>query len=157
MSELGGEKIDIIEWSSNMIEFIEDSLSPARVLSVRIESEPTDEGAHGHAVVEVASDQQSLAIGRGGQNVRLAAKLTGWKIDIISQKGEELAEADTEEDTSEKLEDAPEAVTEEISEQTPEVISEEEVEDEATADRDPLDLDEADEVDTPEEAEKNLS
>ncbi len=105
----------------------------------------------------MASDQQSLAIGRGGQNVRLAAKLTGWKIDIISQKGEELAEADTEEDTSEKLEDAPEAVTEEISEQTPEVISEEEVEDEATADRDPLDLDEADEVDTPEEAEKNLS
>ncbi len=157
MSELGGEKIDIIEWSSNITEFIEDSLSPARVLSVRIESEPTDEGAHGHAVVEVAPDQQSLAIGRGGQNVRLAAKLTGWKIDIVSQKGEELAEADTEEETLEKLEDAPEVATGESTEQAPEVISEEEVEDEATADRDPLDLDEADEVDTPEEAEKNLS
>lgn len=157
MSELGGEKIDIIEWSSNMTEFIEDSLSPARVLSVKIESEPTEEGAHGHAVVEVAPDQQSLAIGRGGQNVRLAAKLTGWKIDIISQKGEELAEADIKEEVAEKLEDAPEIATEESVEQAPEVVSENEVEDEATADRDALDLDEADEVDTPEEAEKNLS
>lgn len=156
MSELGGEKIDIIEWSSNMTEFIEDSLSPARVLSVRIESEPTDEGAHGHAVVEVAPDQQSLAIGRGGQNVRLAAKLTGWKIDIISDKGEELAEAETEVAEEEVTETA-EAIPAEEAEQGVEIASEEEVGDSATADRDPLDLAEADEVDTPEEAEKNLS
>lgn len=155
MSELGGEKIDIIEWSSNMTEFIEDSLSPARVISVRIESEPTDEGAHGHASVEVASDQQSLAIGRGGQNVRLAAKLTGWKIDIVSQKGEELAEADSTETNDEEA-GATEAAPGISEDQGPEIASEAEVEDEATADRDTLDLDEADEVDTPEEAEKNL-
>lgn len=95
MSELGGEKIDIIEWSEDNNEFIEDSLSPAQALDVRIETEPNDENdERGHAVVEVAPDQQSLAIGRGGQNVRLAAKLTGWKIDIVSAGGEELAEAD---------------------------------------------------------------
>ena len=88
MSELGGEKIDIIEWSNNPIEFIEDSLSPAQVLNVVIESEAgtRDDDNRGHSVVTVAPDQQSLAIGRGGQNVRLAAKLTGWKIDIISTR-----------------------------------------------------------------------
>lgn len=105
MSELGGEKIDIIEWSNNAIEFIEDSLSPAQVLNVVIESEAgtRDDDNRGHSVVTVAPDQQSLAIGRGGQNVRLAAKLTGWKIDIISTRvpesqtttGED-AETDTE-------------------------------------------------------------
>ncbi len=86
MSELGGEKIDIIEWSENAIEFIEDSLSPAQVVKVVIESEAgtKDDDNRGHAIVTVAPDQQSLAIGRGGQNVRLAAKLTGWKIDIVS-------------------------------------------------------------------------
>ncbi len=96
MSELGGEKIDIIEWSPEPIEFIEDALSPAQVLDIQIQTEPNEEtGERGHAIVEVSPDQQSLAIGRGGQNVRLAAKLTGWKIDIISQKtGEDLAEAD---------------------------------------------------------------
>ncbi len=86
MSELGGEKIDIIEWSEKPSEFIEDSLSPAQVLGVEIIAEANANGSEdrGHAVVTVASDQQSLAIGRGGQNVRLAAKLTGWKIDIVS-------------------------------------------------------------------------
>lgn len=78
MSELGGEKIDIIEWSADTKVFIADALSPAKVLSVTI-----DEALH-QATVEVTDDQQSLAIGRGGQNVRLAAKLTGWKIDIRS-------------------------------------------------------------------------
>lgn len=92
MSELGGEKIDIIEWSPEANEFIEDALSPAHVLGVTINESGEDDAARGHAVVEVAPDQQSLAIGRGGQNVRLAAKLTGWKIDIVSaQTGEELA------------------------------------------------------------------
>ena len=96
MSELGGEKIDIIEWSAEPEDFIEDALSPAQVLDVKIEEEG-DENAdiRGHAIVEVAEDQQSLAIGRGGQNVRLAAKLTGWKIDIVSaQTGDQLAEVD---------------------------------------------------------------
>ncbi|MCX6717453.1 MAG: transcription termination factor NusA [Candidatus Taylorbacteria bacterium] len=86
MSELGGEKIDIIEWSADAKKFIEEALSPARILSVS-----TDE-AEKKATVEVSSDQQSLAIGKGGQNVRLAAKLTGWKIDIISVEGEYVEE-----------------------------------------------------------------
>ena len=76
MSELGGERIDIIEWSEDPVQFIEDALSPATVLSVAL-----NEAEH-RATVEVSADQQSLAIGRGGQNVRLAAKLTGWSIDI---------------------------------------------------------------------------
>ena len=80
MSELGGEKIDIIEWSADPKKFIEDSLSPAKVLKVVMDE------VNKKATVEVAEDQQSLAIGKGGQNVRLAAKLTGWKIDIQSTK-----------------------------------------------------------------------
>lgn len=90
MSELGGEKIDIIEWSDEPQKFIEDALSPAKVLDVEMTED--EQVAH----VEVSPDQQSLAIGRGGQNVRLAAKLTGWKIDIQSIKGESVAETDGE-------------------------------------------------------------
>lgn len=86
-SELGGEKIDIIEWSEDPAKFIEDALSPAKVLSVRIND------AEKTAVVEVSEDQQSLAIGKGGQNVRLAAKLTGWRIDIQSVKGAVVADS----------------------------------------------------------------
>lgn len=78
MSELGGEKIDIIEWSEDPKKFIEDALSPAKVLSVTLNE------AEKSATVIVSEDQQSLAIGKGGQNVRLAAKLTGWRIDIQS-------------------------------------------------------------------------
>ena len=90
-SELGGEKIDIIEWSEDTATYIERALSPAEVLDVDITQD--DEG-NNRAIVEVTEDQQSLAIGRGGQNVRLAAKLTGWGIDIRSAGGEALAEAD---------------------------------------------------------------
>lgn len=86
MSELGGEKIDIIEWSENVKSFIEDALSPAKVLSVTLDE------ADRKATVEVSDDQQSLAIGKGGQNVRLAAKLTGWKIDIRGMGGKSLGE-----------------------------------------------------------------
>jgi transcription termination/antitermination protein NusA len=99
MSELGGEKIDIIEWSADPALFIEDALSPAEVVSVEIKTEASESGENrGHAIVTVTPDQQSLAIGRGGQNVRLAAKLTGWKIDIVSTvkeaPKEEVAETD---------------------------------------------------------------
>jgi N utilization substance protein A len=95
MGELGGEKIDIIEWSDDPIDFIEDALSPAEVLDIKIEADPDPErNERGHAIAEVTAEQQSLAIGRGGQNVRLAAKLTGWKIDIVSTQGDALAEAD---------------------------------------------------------------
>jgi N utilization substance protein A len=78
MSELGGEKIDIIEWNENPSKFIEEALSPAKITSIELFKEEN------RAIVKVAEDQQSLAIGKGGQNVRLAAKLTGWKIDIQS-------------------------------------------------------------------------
>jgi len=90
MSELGGEKIDIIEWSADPKKFIEEALSPARILSITIDE------AEKKATVEVARDQQSLAIGKGGQNVRLAAKLTGWKIDIVSVEGEYVEAPDAE-------------------------------------------------------------
>lgn len=76
MNELGGEKIDIIEWSPDPEEFVRKSLSPAKVLALDL-----DDAEH-KATIEVTPDQLSLAIGKGGQNVRLAAKLTGWKIDI---------------------------------------------------------------------------
>jgi N utilization substance protein A len=88
MSELRGEKIDVIEWSPDSQKFIEEALSPAKVLSIEVNEEEKI------AVVHVSEDQQSLAIGKGGQNVRLAAKLTGWRIDIQSAKGEELANSE---------------------------------------------------------------
>jgi len=154
MSELGGEKIDIIEWSATPSEFIEDALSPAQVMNVKIVSEPNAElNERGHAVAEVASDQQSLAIGRGGQNVRLAAKLTGWKIDIVSaQSGEALAGADAE---GTPVEAKSKTVIEELFEEdTASLPATEDVVDEPTTDRDAtVDADEMDEVDTPEEAE----
>ena len=74
--ELSGEKIDIIPWSEDPKIFVANSLSPAKVISIEI-----NEKEH-KATIEVANDQLSLAIGKGGQNVRLAAKLTGWRIDI---------------------------------------------------------------------------
>ena len=78
MSELNGEKIDIIPWSPDPATYIASSISPANVLNIEV-----NENEH-KAVIEVANDQLSLAIGKGGQNVRLAAKLTGWRIDIKS-------------------------------------------------------------------------
>lgn len=85
-NELGQEKIDIIEWSEDPSKLIANSLSPAKVTSVEIL--PRRE-----ARVYVPDDQLSFAIGRGGQNVRMAAKLTGWKIDVRSQsKPEEIQE-----------------------------------------------------------------
>ncbi len=77
--ELSGEKIDIIEWSENIEEYISQALSPAHPLSISLN--PLEK----KAIVTVALDEQSLAIGKGGQNVRLAAKLTGWKLDIIAE------------------------------------------------------------------------
>jgi N utilization substance protein A len=81
ISELGGEKIDVIEWSPEIQKFIADALSPAKVRSVVVNDEEK------YAEVEVQADQLSLAIGRGGQNVRLAVKLTGYRIDIKSPEG----------------------------------------------------------------------
>ncbi|MBQ2611561.1 transcription termination/antitermination protein NusA, partial [bacterium] len=81
VTELKNEKIDIVRYSEDPVEYIVNALSPARVVSVDIMAD--DELAH-EAMVVVPDDQLSLAIGREGQNVRLAHKLTGWKIDIKS-------------------------------------------------------------------------
>lgn len=81
INELSGEKIDIIQWDDRPKQFISNALSPAKVLDVKLIDED-----HKTALVEVSDDQFSLAIGKRGQNVRLAAKLTGWKIDVRSPK-----------------------------------------------------------------------
>jgi len=87
MSELNGEKIDIIPWSPDPATYISSAISPANVLHIEV-----NENEH-KAIVIVSSDQLSLAIGKGGQNVRLAAKLTGWRIDIKSiEKDGDVAE-----------------------------------------------------------------
>lgn len=159
MSELGGEKIDIIEWSADQAEFIEDSLSPAQVLNVKIVSQPNEEtNERGHAIAEVASDQQSLAIGRGGQNVRLAAKLTGWKIDIVSaQTGEPLAVADASGTADIEADiDTPAGSDIDVLENEDATTTNPALpnEDEPTNDRDTNpDSEEFNEIDTPEEAE----
>lgn len=91
INELGGEKIDIVEWAENPEQYIANALSPARVLQVEVQEK-------NKAVAIVAEDQLSLAIGRDGQNVRLAAKLTGWKIDVRTPEGKEVfAESSPEE------------------------------------------------------------
>ena len=80
INELGGEKIDIIAWDEKMEKFIANALAPAKVFNVEIDKNLNK------AVVAGPDDQLSLAIGKGGQNVRLAAKLTGWKIDVKSSE-----------------------------------------------------------------------
>lgn len=94
MSELNGEKIDIIPWSPDAATYIASSISPANVLGIEVND------AEHKATVEVANDQLSLAIGKGGQNVRLAAKLTGWRIDIKSADSNENKEKESEETDS---------------------------------------------------------
>jgi N utilization substance protein A len=89
MNELGEEKIDIIEWDEDPEEFVAKALSPAKIEEVTIEDET--------ATVTVADDQLSLAIGRDGQNVRLAWKLTGYKIDIVGSGGEVVKKEDLDE------------------------------------------------------------
>ncbi len=80
INELNGEKIDIVEWSENPVQYITNALSPAKVIDVRMKKEKKE------AEVVVPEEQLSLAIGVKGQNVRLAAKLTDWKIDIKPQE-----------------------------------------------------------------------
>lgn len=86
MDELGGEKIDIIDWSADDALFIKEALQPADVTSVEIEIFEKEDGrTEKHAKVIVPDNQYSLAIGRSGQNVRLAARLTGFRIDIKTE------------------------------------------------------------------------
>ena len=148
ISELGGEKVDLIQWSEDPKEYIVAALAPAQVIDVEFNEEDKS------AKVVVAADQFSLAIGRGGQNVRLAAKLTGWNISVVDESGagaserkeateekktddaEVAAEADDElgEEKTEEVEAAPddtqevtettEETKEEVIEEAPEVAEE---------------------------------
>jgi len=113
INEIGGEKIDIIEWEEAPAKFIAKALAPAKIIRVEIEEDKElkdkeklkedeeseeikdKEKNNKEAKVYVVSDQLSLAIGKEGQNVRLAAKLTGWKIDIMEEKleGSEVDES----------------------------------------------------------------
>ena len=109
VSQLNGEKIDIIEYSDDPVEFIKKSLSPAEVLSVTL-----DPSGDKICKATVPDSQLSLAIGNKGQNVRLAAKLTGWKIDIRPESGF-FGEDDDEPTPSETAQESTET---EITEQT---------------------------------------
>lgn len=100
INDLNGEKVDIIEYSNNVEKFISNALSPAKISSIKTNKE------NNIATIEVKADQFSLAIGKGGQNARLAAKLTGWKIDIIEDKS---SPADTQPEASAEEETAAES------------------------------------------------
>lgn len=99
INELGGEKVDIIEYDDDPVKFIANALAPAKVASVEIKDKENR-----LALIKVKPEQLSLAIGKGGQNVRLAAKLTGWKMDIAEiGKAGEKAQADEDREKIEKL------------------------------------------------------
>jgi N utilization substance protein A len=119
MNELGGEKIDIISWSEDAVKFIANALSPAKILNVELNEDAKE------AKVGVLEDQLSLAIGKAGQNVRLAARLTGWKIDILEEKvaGGEPSEvqAPSAEPVAEETSEAEAAAAEPATEAAPDV------------------------------------
>ncbi len=130
VSELKNEKIDIVRWSPDPVEYIVNAISPARVVSVDIMA---DDEESKEAMVVVPDDQLSLAIGRDGQNVRLAHKLTHWKIDIKSVSQMEQAEAEniqnyTEEPIQDDYEDDLE--NSEIQEEIEEEMNQQAVDDE---------------------------
>ena len=113
IDELGGEKIDIILWNEDADKFIRAALSPAKVLKVDLNE------ALMEARVTVPDDQLSLAIGKRGQNVRLAVKLTGWKLDIISMSAA-VPKAATEETPAEEAAEEKSTAEEVIEESTEE-------------------------------------
>jgi len=92
ISELGGEKIDIIEYSDDVSSFVANALSPAKVIKVELDENTKTAKAY------VLEDQLSLAIGKGGQNVRLAARLTGWRLDVVEEGGGETKTTSEEEE-----------------------------------------------------------
>lgn len=155
VNELRGEKIDVIRWSPDPSTYISNALSPARVDEVRL-VDPEARQAH----VLVPENQLSLAIGKEGQNVRLAARLTGWKIDIKdsakyvppaeeppveelpveeplleSERSEELPE-----EHSEERSEVPVELVEEILDDLPETAPEEEIAEEEVAETDPVEV-----------------
>ena len=117
VNELKGEKIDIVPWNEDPKKFIASALNPAEVISVEILNEEERS-----ARVIVPDNQLSLAIGKEGQNVRLAAKLTGWKVDIKSQSQAEALEQ-AEEITETTAEEAAETAAEEVAEAAAEEVT----------------------------------
>jgi N utilization substance protein A len=115
---LGGERVDMVKYDEDVEKYIANSLSPAKVLKVELNNNEK------RALVKVVSDQLSLAIGKRGQNVRLAARLTGWKIDIMDENDgtsvklvdEEIA-ADVEDEEGQSLADK--LAVEEVKEKKP--------------------------------------
>jgi len=104
INELNGEKIDVIEYNENPIKYIGNSLLPAKIVNVELNEEDKS------AIVTVPADQLSLTIGRAGQNVRLASKLTGWKLNIIEKEtGKEITEEEIESGELEKPTEAVES------------------------------------------------
>ncbi len=98
INELSGEKIDIIEWDEDPVKFITNALAPAKVVNVILNNDKKE------ATAMVEKDQLSLAIGKNGQNVRLAARLTGWKIDILqADTKEEKASSEPKEESKKKI------------------------------------------------------
>ena len=134
VGELKNEKIDIVRWSPDPVEYIVNAISPARVVSVDI---MTDDEDRKDALVVVPDDQLSLAIGREGQNVRLAHRLTGWKIDIKSVSQMENEEEMNISNTSDYEEDDEAEETpfdsEEIQEEIEEEMNQQEVDEEDIA------------------------
>jgi len=128
MRELNSEKLDVVSWSEDAAEFIANALSPAQVLSVELDEE------EGIATVVVPDRQLSLAIGKEGQNARLAAKLTGWRIDIKSAsiaEAQKLAATKLLTEVAEVTEET--VVSEEIPEELPAIGEPELVPEEAKA------------------------
>jgi len=123
IAEIGGEKIDIIQFDADQDTYLRNSMSPAKVVRVELNE------AEKRAKVVVEDDQLSLAIGKGGQNVRLAAKLTGWKIDVIGAGEEKGADGDAKE--GEKAEAKPEEKKEDVTEAKEEPKAEEKKEEKA--------------------------
>ena len=118
IEELSGEKVDVVLFSEDAEEFITNSLSPAKVLGIELDEEEKT------AEVLVASDQFSLAIGRGGQNVRLASELTGWNIKVKEDGAEEVAD-DEEAETDTKDESVEEIVEDDKKEDADKEVEEE--------------------------------
>lgn len=122
ISELGGERVDMVKYDEDPAKFVANSLSPAKVLNVELNEEEK------RALVKVAADQLSLAIGKRGQNVRLAARLTGWKIDIMEEgdgTSTKLSSDETKEENSAKASENEASLAEKKAEEPTEETSEE--------------------------------
>lgn len=114
INELGGEKIDVIQWQKDPEKYIPSALSPAKIAGVKIEDKNT-------ATVFVNEDQLSLAIGKDGRNVRLAASLTGWKIDIkpnVAKEAKATEETKEIEEVKEEKEEKPKKKTKKTKKET---------------------------------------